>query len=554
MEFDLAAFNKQLTSALELFDKQAVNDQCDQFIHYLYDSPEPVPAGTLEHLLQILRDKRMFIPMQKLGDCFLTLGLQTYKIRRQYAQSLLDQGIYAAPLAILQEIRSQTNTDPSAADEYAEAAGLIGRIYKQQYVNAASPQDPQSAWTQNPRLTRLLLQAIQSYQEAYLSSPAVYGWHGVNLVALLHRAQADHIGQPGLPDPAPIAKEILSRIETLTLEHKAAAWDFVTACEACIALERQEEALSWLDKYINCSAADAFEIASTLRQFQEVWRLTMDTSLGQQLISLLSAALLRREGAALTISTSDLEKHKSSAAANSKAFEQTLSGDSFRTYQWYVKGLKACSAVARIGVDTSMAKGTGFLLDGALLAEEHRGKTVLLTNAHVISNDSIKNNGSLYYHQAVATLETVDKDLELKFAGIIRTSPFFELDTTVLLLDDDTQKKLEPLKDRIYPYTLAGTLPAADGKQRVYIIGHPRGGVLQISLQDNIFLSCNDQRMHYRTPTAPGSSGSPVFNEDWEIIGIHHAGGNSMPRLDDPRQLEIANEGIRIDAIKTLFT
>ncbi|HLZ89506.1 MAG TPA: tetratricopeptide repeat-containing protein, partial [Puia sp.] len=436
MEFDLDTFKKRLDSALALFDKEAVNHLCDEFIHYLYGSTEPAPARTLELLLQALRNKRMFVPMQKLGDCFIALGLQTCKIRRQYAQSLIDQGIYAAPLAILQELRSETKSDPdpSAANEYAEATGLIGRIYKQQYVNAAG--------SQNPRRTRLLEQAIASYQEVYFSNPDLYLWHGINLVALLYRAQSDPIGQAGLPEPAPIALEILSRIEDLDMDRKATAWDYAIACEACIALDRPDESLYHLDKYINCSVADAFEIGSTLRQLQEAWGLTMDSPFGQQLLPLLSAALLRREGATLTISTADLEKHKSSADAHSKDFEQLLSGDSFRTYQWYVKGLKACSAVARIGVDTTLPKGTGFLLDGALLAEEHRGKTLLLTNAHVVSDDSIKNNGSLYVNDAVATLEVVDKDLELKFDGIIRTSNIFELDTTILSFDESAQEKL----------------------------------------------------------------------------------------------------------------
>lgn len=555
MAFNLTTFETQLRTALNLFDRKTAAALCDEFIQFLYESHEEVPVQTLEHVLQILRNKRMFLLMQQLCECYLQLGRQTYEIRRQYAQSLLDQGIYAAALTILQQLKSETGSDSaaSAAGEYAQAVGLIGRIYKQQYINAHRPSDP--------RMVELLHQAIQSYQDAYTRDPGRL-WPGINLVALLHRARVDHADLPAnlpadsmpLPDPTPIAEDILSRIEALDRQHSATGFDFAIALETCIALARPDQALAWADKYVNSAAADAFEIASTLRQFREVWQLTMDIPMGQQILPLLSAALLRREGATLTISTAELGKQKALGDAGLANLKQTLSTDSFKTYEWYLRGLKACSAVARIGQDTATGKGTGFLLNGELLSKNLKGKIVLLTNAHIVSLDPIGNNGSLQADEAVATLEAVGHDQPLKFKKVIRTSSIFELDTTVLTFDAAAQKKLKALKDHIYPYTLAGAPPTPDGKQRVYIIGHPRGGVLQISLQDNVFLSCNDQRMHYRTPTAPGNSGSPVFNDRWEIIGIHHAGGNNMRKLDDPRQLEAANEGIRIDAIQKLFS
>ena len=34
-----------------------------------------------------------------------------------------------------------------------------------------------------------------------------------------------------------------------------------------------------------------------------------------------------------------------------------------------------------------------------------------------------------------------------------------------------------------------------------------------------------DDLVQYSTDTEPGSSGSPVFNQDWEIVGLHHRGG-----------------------------
>ena len=97
------------------------------------------------------------------------------------------------------------------------------------------------------------------------------------------------------------------------------------------------------------------------------------------------------------------------------------------------------------------------------------------------------------------------------------------------------------------PYPLAVALPVAD-QDRVYVIGHPQGGTLSISIQDNRVVDVKAPKLHYRAPTEPGSSGSPVFNQDWELVALHHAGSKEMRSLSGEGVRE-ANEGIWISAI-----
>jgi V8-like Glu-specific endopeptidase len=106
--------------------------------------------------------------------------------------------------------------------------------------------------------------------------------------------------------------------------------------------------------------------------------------------------------------------------------------------------------------------------------------------------------------------------------------------------------------DDIEPIPLAARLPTLDGDtpQRAYVIGHPRGlNQPQFSLQDNLLLDYDRTHVHYRSPTEPGSSGSPVFDNQWALIALHHAGAIDTPRLNKHGGSYAANEGIRVSAI-----
>jgi len=41
-----------------------------------------------------------------------------------------------------------------------------------------------------------------------------------------------------------------------------------------------------------------------------------------------------------------------------------------------------------------------------------------------------------------------------------------------------------------------------------------------------------DLFLQYTTDTCPVSSGSPAFNKDWEVVGLHHSG---VPKMKTAR-------------------
>ncbi len=61
---------------------------------------------------------------------------------------------------------------------------------------------------------------------------------------------------------------------------------------------------------------------------------------------------------------------------------------------------------------------------------------------------------------------------------------------------------------------------------RVNIIQHPMGRPKEISMQNNFVQYVGGNVVQYVTSTLPGSSGSPVFNDNWEVVALHHSGGN----------------------------
>jgi V8-like Glu-specific endopeptidase len=56
----------------------------------------------------------------------------------------------------------------------------------------------------------------------------------------------------------------------------------------------------------------------------------------------------------------------------------------------------------------------------------------------------------------------------------------------------------------------------------VFIIQHPDGGPKMIGLSHNLVRYVDDDVLQYWTDTKPGSSGAPVFNSRWEVVGLHH--------------------------------
>jgi V8-like Glu-specific endopeptidase len=80
---------------------------------------------------------------------------------------------------------------------------------------------------------------------------------------------------------------------------------------------------------------------------------------------------------------------------------------------------------------------------------------------------------------------------------------------------------------------------------RVYIIQHPGGRPKMIGMHHNLIRSIDNNAIQYWTDTEGGSSGAPVFDEQWNVVALHHR----WVEHDVNGRKEFRNQGQRIDKV-----
>ncbi|NEP54199.1 MAG: trypsin-like peptidase domain-containing protein [Moorea sp. SIO3C2] len=183
-----------------------------------------------------------------------------------------------------------------------------------------------------------------------------------------------------------------------------------------------------------------------------------------------------------------------------------------------MQAIQQAASVCRIEIPEQGVMGTGFLVNDNLV----------LTNYHVLET---------YYE---ATIESIARNVVLRFGyfypdssganegqlfklasdkPILAYSNTSELDYVLLQVEDKILQSRDlrpaPLEFQALPYE--GT--------DINILQHPDGASMKLTISSNGITGVykNSGRIQYVTKTAPGSSGSPCFNENWKVVAIHHA-------------------------------
>ncbi len=208
--------------------------------------------------------------------------------------------------------------------------------------------------------------------------------------------------------------------------------------------------------------------------------------------------------------------------------EKVIGINNLLSIAWLNRGLKLGKSVARIVTPEGL--GTGFLI----------APDLLITNNHVIDREEVaaKSVAEFNYQKDWSgRLEPVRSyPLEPSHPRNFRTNR--TLDYTIVRVRDNPGE--------LFGYVDISSHRDPSANDYMCVIQHPAGGPKQIVVTDNKVAAVFDSKVQYTSDTEPGSSGSPVFDQHWNIVALHHAGG-MLPGPD--RRKWFINEGILMSRI-----
>lgn len=366
-------------------------------------------------------------------------------------------------------------------------------------------------------------------------------------------------------DMPTIASAVQKTLHEQSAEKQASdPWWSASLAETQVALGDLEDALNALGVYVKHPAVKPFHLASTLRQFRDVWEVQKDSQIGEAIVKLLEAKLLEAGGSlqsrpypSLTMPPARIREALDTKLP--EELEAKLGQIGAVSIPWYRTGLERATSVAAIrftsGPKKGYRNGTGFAVRAGDFGITPTDAVLILTNYHVVNTTGFYGapppSGADVIFEVPSSTNVTPVGIPIR--QLIADSP-----TTGGL--DFALLWLESVPADVQPLPLAPALPPIAPTSLVYVIGHAGGNAMSISLQDNALLDHEGPpggtpptptrcRVHYHAPTEPGSSGSPVFDDGWNTIALHHAGGTNMPKLNGKAGTYPANEGYWISSI-----
>ncbi len=246
--------------------------------------------------------------------------------------------------------------------------------------------------------------------------------------------------------------------------------------------------------------------------------------------------------------------------ADERGLERIIGANNLVGISYFDRAVRAAGTVARIivrdGYGQVQGFGTGFLVSPRLL----------LTNQHVLEDSGVARHSLAefnYEDDEFGRRETSVR-FELDPGTFFKASPYEELDYALVAVKDRSEDGTRLA--RFGWNRLIGALGKAVVGEPLNVIQHPEGEPKQLALRENLLLDILEDPphfLHYGADTLQGSSGSPVLNDEWEVVALHHRGvaktrngqvlrRDGTPATSDPPDTEIdwiANEGVRTSAI-----
>jgi V8-like Glu-specific endopeptidase len=196
--------------------------------------------------------------------------------------------------------------------------------------------------------------------------------------------------------------------------------------------------------------------------------------------------------------------------------ERLVGGDDLVSVSFLSRGVAAAATVGRISLDAAGGSPRGFGT-GSLVSPR-----LLLTNHHVLDS------------APAAAASLVELGYEEVTLGRRTPGEAFTLQPDALFVTDAA---LDFTLVAVSPVSAGGRALADYGHNRLIeqtgkvlvgealnIVQHPDGRPKVVALRENELVTILDDFLHYRADTNPGSSGAPVYNDQWQLVALHHSG------------------------------
>lgn len=243
--------------------------------------------------------------------------------------------------------------------------------------------------------------------------------------------------------------------------------------------------------------------------------------------------------------------------------------EDFLSVFYFKRAQIAARSIGRVRErDSDFGFGTGFMIAPGLF----------MTNNHVLqsSRDASRSVVEFDYELDASNRTVTAQEFRFRPSDCFVTNS--TLDFTIVAVEAVSRRGVQ-LEDYLYL-----PLNGAEGKIRAFspvnIIQHPDGRRKEVVFRDSMLQSLpadpdsgthfngshEDSVMHHTGDTQRGSSGSPVFSDRWEVIGLHNSAipkrdadgfwvmtdGSSKPYVSVTPQDDvkwIANQAIRVSRI-----
>ncbi|PSB02774.1 effector-associated domain EAD1-containing protein [Merismopedia glauca] len=171
-------------------------------------------------------------------------------------------------------------------------------------------------------------------------------------------------------------------------------------------------------------------------------------------------------------------------------------------------GVDRAAGVCRIEIEARQAIGTGVLVK----------QDLLLTNYHVYEAAGLDASRLRLAFGSMTGMEENERIFQLADHPVVHYSPTNKFDYVLFRVEPRIWQA-----DAIRPVSYVQTSPPKGSS--VHVVQHPDGDAMKVAFGTNGVTGVYEEEglIQYVSQTSNGSSGSPCFNDLWQLVALHHA-------------------------------